>query len=125
MMKKTLALILSLLLAAAMLAGCAGKTDAPAEVTVTVIYEDESAEEFTLSTEHDTLGDALVDAGLASQEEVDSGFVTTINGAFADFDADEAWWRVVDADGMDSLKGIGDIKTADADGYSFIYTIGF
>ena len=126
MMKKTIAILLAVLLLAAMLSGCGAKSQASAEtVSITVVYADESTEEFELSCEHSTLADALVAEGLISQEEADAGFVTSVNGVFADFDAEEAWWRVADAEGRDALKGIDAIDTADADGYSFIYTIGF
>ena len=126
MMKKTIAILLAVLLLAAMLSGCGAKSQASAEtVSITVVYADESTEEFELSCEYSTLADALVAEGLISQEEADAGFVTTVNGVFADFDAEEAWWRVADAEGRDALKGIDAIDTADADGYSFIYTIGF
>lgn len=127
MMKKVLALVLSLLLVAAMFAGCGAKTEEGSAETVafTVVYEDGNEEEFELSTADESLADALVTAGLISEDEAAAGYVTTVNDVFADYEADEAWWKLLDAEGKDTLVGIGDVKTAEADGYSFVYTIGF
>ena len=59
MMKKTIAILLAVLLLAAMLSGCGAKSQASAEtVSITVVYADESTEEFELSCEHSTLADA-------------------------------------------------------------------
>ena len=127
MMKKTIAILLALLLVAALFAGCGAKSEGSSAETVsfTVVYEDGTSEEFELSCENETLSDALAAAGLVTQDEADAGYVTTVNDVFADYDADEAWWRLVDGEGKDALVGISDIDTAEADGYSFVYTIGF
>lgn len=125
-MKKTVSILLCLCLLAALFCGCGAKKEpAAAAVKFTVVYEDESSKEFELSTEQETLAEALIAAGLVSKEEGESGFVTAVDGVTADYNADQAWWKLVDADGDDSVVGIGDVKTAEADGYSFVYTIGF
>ena len=125
-MKKTVSILLLLCLLAALFCGCGAKKEpAAATVTFTVVYEDESSKEFELSTEQETLAEALIAAGLVSKDEGESGFVTAVDGVTADYNADQAWWKLVDADGDDSVVGIGDVKTAEADGYRFVYTIGF
>lgn len=119
-MKKTLAILLTVLLLAAMLTGCGSK-----KVNFTVTYQDGTSKSFELDSKEETLATALVKAGLISQDEADAGYVTTVDGVLADYEADEAWWKLVDANGADSQVGITDVKTADAEGYGFVYTIGF
>lgn len=78
---------------------------------------------FTLEvTDGEKLGDALVEAGLISQEEADAGFVTTVNGETADWDKDKAWWCLNDASGEMTSVGVADIELHDGDSYAFVYT---
>ncbi|MEA4964216.1 MAG: hypothetical protein VB055_00115 [Oscillospiraceae bacterium] len=119
-MKKTLCILLVLLLTLSLLAGCGAKST----LTFQVTYEDGTTKDFSISTEKETLSDALVTAGLVSQEEADANFITTVDGVTTDYNANQSWWRLVDKDGNDASVGVTEIKTADADGYGFIYTVG-
>lgn len=120
-MKKTLCILLALLLTISMLAGCAAKSS---DLTFKVTYEDGATKDFPISTEKEKLSDALAAAGLVSQEEADANFVMTVDGVTTDYSANQSWWRLVDKDGNDTTVGVTEIKTADADGYGFVYTIG-
>ena len=92
-----------------------------AEFTVT--NAEGESQTFTLEvTDGEKLGDALVEAGLISQEEADAGFVTTVNGETADWDKDKAWWCLNDASGEMTAVGVADIELHDGDSYAFIYT---
>lgn len=92
-----------------------------AEFTVT--NAEGESQTFTLEvTDGEKLGDALVEAGLISQEEADAGFVTTVNGETADWDKDKAWWCLNDASGEMTSVGVADIELHDGDSYAFVYT---
>ena len=93
------------------------------EAAFTVVYADGTSEELTLSVEPGTLlSDALRDAGVISAEEAEAGFVTTVNGVTADWDADGAWWCLTDASGEMTTVGIADIALQAEDSYAFTYT---
>ena len=92
-----------------------------AEFTVT--NAEGESQTFTLEvTDGEKLGDALVEAGLISQEEADAGFVTTVNGETADWDKDKAWWCLNDASDEMTSVGVADIELHDGDSYAFVYT---
>ena len=84
---------------------------------------DGESQTFTLEvTDGEKLSDALVEAGLISEEEAAAGFVTTVNGETADWDKDQAWWCLTDAAGEMTTVGVADIALHDGDRYAFIYT---
>ena len=92
-----------------------------AEFTVT--NAEGESQTFALEvTDGEKLSDALVEAGLISQEEADAGFVTTVNGETADWDKDKAWWCLNDASGEMTSVGVADIELHDGDSYAFVYT---
>lgn len=153
-MKKLSALVLSLALAASLLAGCgssasesastgaadsvAASSEAASEAVstaeaadsaeaitfaFTVTGEDGESTVLTLNAvDSEKLGDALADAGVISAEEAEAGFVTTVNGVTADYNADGAWWCLTDAAGEMTSVGVADIELHDGDSYAFTYT---
>lgn len=155
-MKKILSVVISIALAAGLLAGCgaasstassqaassaavssaaasseaAGSEAASSQAEegkvkaeFTVTNAEGESQTFTLEvTDGEKLGDALVEAGLISQEESDAGFVTTVNGETADWDKDKAWWCLNDASGEMTSVGVADIELHDGDSYAFVYT---
>lgn len=95
------------------------------EAAFTVVYADGTSEQLTLTVQPGTLlSDALRDAGVISAEEAEAGFVTTVNGVTADWDADGAWWCLTDANGEMTSVGVGDIALQAGDSYAFTYTVG-
>ena len=98
-------------------------SEAAAEATFTVVDADGNSTEIALSiTEGEKLSDALVAAGVISKEEAAAGFVTTVNGVTADYNADGAWWCLTDATGEMTTVGVADIELHNGDSYAFTYT---
>ena len=98
-------------------------SEAAAEATFTVVDADGNSTEIALSiTEGEKLSDALVAAGIISKEEAAAGFVTTVNGVTADYNADGAWWCLTDAAGEMTTVGVADIELHNGDSYAFTYT---
>ena len=101
----------------------AESSEAAAEATFTVVDADGNATEIALSiTEGEKLSDALAAAGVISEEEAAAGFVTTVNGITADYNADGAWWCLTDAAGEMTTVGVADIELHNGDSYAFTYT---
>ena len=91
-------------------------SEAAAEATFTVVDADGNSTEIALSiTEGEKLSDALVAAGVISKEEAAAGFVTTVNGVTADYNADGAWWCLTDAAGEMTTVGVADIELHNGD----------
>lgn len=150
-MKKISALILTLALSAALLAGCGASASSVASSEAAVVSEAVSEEststaeaadsaaaiqftftvtgangestELTLdATDGEKLSDALAEAGVISAEEAAAGFVTVVNGEEANYDADGSWWCLTDAAGEMTAVGVADIELHDGDSYAFTYT---
>lgn len=110
-------------------ATAAPEEDAQDEKNITVTFNVTDAEgnvtPFELTAQEGaTLADALLDAGLISQEEHDAGFVTIVNGIEANWDDGQAWWCLVDGQGEMTSVGISEITLAQGDAYGFVYTQG-
>ena len=146
---KLLSLLLALTMVLGLLAGCGAESTAPAESedvavtesadaavtesqpaegvvhsTLTVTYADGTAKDFALeSKEGETLVQAMLAAGLVSEEEAASGFVTVIDGQEAKWEPDMAFWALLDAEGNMTEVGAGDIVLTEGDAYSFTYTV--
>ena len=85
--------------------------DAKVKAEFTVTGADGESQTFTLEvTDGEKLSDALVEAGLISEEEA------------ADWDKDQAWWCLTDATGEMTTVGVADIALHDGDSYAFTYT---
>ena len=98
-------------------------SEAAAEATFTVVDADGNSTEIALSiTEGEKLSDALAAAGVISEEEAAAGFVTTVNGITADYNADGAWWCLTDAADEMTTVGVADIELHNGDSYAFTYT---
>ena len=101
----------------------AESSEVAAEATFTVVDADGNSTEIALSiTEGEKLSDALAAAGVISEEEAAAGFVTTVNGITADYNADGAWWCLTDAAGEMTTVGVADIELHNGDSYAFTYT---
>lgn len=106
-------------------AASAAASEAQAAVEFTVTGADGTSSTVTLQvTDGEKLSDALAEAGIISQEEADAGFVTTVNGETADYNADKAWWCLTDGTGEMTTVGVADITLHDGDSYAFTYTKG-
>lgn len=100
-----------------------GDSEAKVHATFTVVDADGNSTDIDLEVaDGEKLSDALAEAGVISQDEADAGFVTTVNGLTADYNADGAWWCLTDADGEMTTVGVADIELHDGDSYAFTYT---
>lgn len=135
---KISAVIISLALIAAMalcMTSC-GKTEAPADTSsistvkvaeksfkFTVVDAEGTAKNYDLKTQKTILGEALLEAGIITEEEQKTGFINTVNGVTLNWDTDKAYWALYVGDAF-AEKGVNETEIT-ADGvYSFVYTKG-
>lgn len=141
-MKKTIKSIAAILLAALFVfsfAACSEKNEATGAwesatylkdaefgsgaktVQVEVKAEDQSVT-FTIHTDKDILGDALLEHNLIEGENGPYGlYVKTVNGILADYDINQAYWAV-SKDGESSATGVDGINILDGEHYELVYT---
>ena len=90
-------------------------------VTVEVKAGDESVT-FTIKTDKDTLGEALLEHGLIDGDQGAFGlYVKSVNGIVADYDIDKSYWSLY-KDGEYSMTGVDTTKIADGEHYEIVYT---
>lgn len=85
-----------------------------------------SAEEksvvFTISTDCEMLGDALVENGLISGHEGAYGlYVDTVNGIDANYEKDGSYWALT-KDGEYMMTGVDSTEVLSGDSFEFTYT---
>ncbi len=88
-------------------------------IEVEFVIEDQSIT-ITLNTDKTTLGEALYEQGLIN----DASYFDTANGINADWDANQAWWKICKGGEMTTV-GVGELNLTNGDHYEIIYTIGF
>lgn len=91
--------------------------------TVTVKVEaEERAVEFTVKTDKDTVGAALLDNGLIDGENGEYGlFVTSVNGIKADYSADGSYWAFYIGDEY-ATTGVDGAQISEDVVYRLVYT---
>lgn len=141
-MKKTmrlLAIVLSILMIVTLLVACADKVardglwkDATytsdktfgkgsTAITLVVTAESQSVT-FTVNTDKETVGAALVEAGLIEGEDSDYGLmVTKVNGITADWNVDQRYWAFY-IDGEYAMTGVDSTPAEAGVTYGFTYT---
>ena len=93
-------------------------------LTIDVVDADGNTETFTVNTDADNLGDALVQDGLVEGEMSTYGlYIKTVNGIRADYDLDGAYWALY-SDGEMLMTGASDTAIADGQHYELVYTAG-
>lgn len=118
-----LALVLALSLAA-----CGTKTPAETEApaagkhfTFTVVDDKGESTYFTLTSEEETVGAALLAEGLIEGEESQYGlYVKTVNGLTADYDKDGHYWAFYIGEDYAST-GVDQTPLEDGGSYAFQY----
>lgn len=135
--KSALSLILCVVLIAAMalcVTGCAnkGKLETNSEVAqivevgegksrfeFTVIDKDGKESRFVVSTNKETVGEALVELDLISGDEGAYGlYVKTVNGQTVDYDKDGMYWAFYE-NGTMAAKGVDSTKITEGSYYAF------
>ena len=129
---KLLALTLVVLMSVLAFAAC-GKKDTNSDInsgnaevkainiSVTVVAKDKSEKVFNIETDKKTLGDALLEEGLVTEEEHKSGFYNHIDGVRADYNLDKCWWCFTKG-GETVMVGANDLEIADGDKFEITNT---
>lgn len=90
-------------------------------VKVKVIVAEQSVT-FTIKTDAETLGDALLAHNLIAGEQGDFGlYVKVVNGITADYDVDQSYWGF-SKDGEYMMTGVDGTAIADGEVYELTYT---
>ena len=77
---------------------------------------------FTVKTDKETLGDALIEHDLIAGDEGEFGlYVKVVNGITADYDVDQSYWSFL-KDGEMMMTGVDGAKIADGEHYELVYT---
>ena len=139
-MKKLLAILLTLAMVFALLAGCApadqpeetqgnttvdttGETTGDAQTfTVEVTHKDGTVKTFTYPVSDKNLGAILVEQGLAVESD-SPGMYNTIDGETADWNTDQSYWCFYVGDEM-AMKGMNDTPVSAGDVFKLVYTVG-
>lgn len=132
--------VISLVLIAAMalcMASC-GKTETPSDTSSVAAVEnaavktefkfsvtdaDGNKKDYNLSTEKKMLGEALLEAGIITESEQETGFINTVNGVTLNWDTDKAYWALYVGDAY-AEKGVNETEITAGGEYSFVYTKG-
>lgn len=138
-MKKTMKLLCALLLAAMLLtlSGCAQKDAAPAAAQqaaslpggdvgkgqtafpFTVVDKEGKETNFTVHTDKETVGDALLEVNLIAGEAGQYGlYVKKVNGIAADYDVDKTYWAFY-VNGAYATSGVDATKIEENTAYMF------
>ena len=87
--------------------------------TFTVVKADGSEKSYTVKTDSDTVGKALIDANLIAGENGDYGlYVKTVDGTTLDFNTDGMYWAFY-IDGEYASTGVDKTTITDGTVYSF------
>jgi hypothetical protein len=90
-------------------------------VKVKVIVGEQSVT-FTIKTDAETLGDALLAHGLIAGDQGDFGlYVKVVNGITADYDIDQSYWGF-SKNGEYMMTGVDGTAIADGEVYELTYT---
>ncbi len=90
-------------------------------ITVTVVHKDASQRVFTLKTEAESLGEALIEKNIIPGTE--SGMIFTVDNETAD-GANEEWWCLTKG-GETLWTGVNETMIADGDCYEITLTVGY
>lgn len=121
-MKRFAAIFLALLLVIS-LAACAAKGDTK-NFTFEVTHDDGSIKTFEITTDAETLAQALTKEGLISESAQSPGLYDTIDGEYADWSDNESWW-CISKDGESLSVGMQETPVEDGAHYEAVFTHGF
>ena len=93
-------------------------------ITVTVKDHEGKAVVFTIKTDANTVGDALLENELIAGDQGAYGmYVKVVNGLRADYDKDKAYWGF-NINGEMAMTGVDQTELTDGGVYELVYTIG-
>lgn len=93
------------------------------EKTITVkVIVNENSVVYTVKTNAETLGEALLQNGIADGEQGQYGlYIKTVDGILADYDVNNAYWSLTKG-GVMLNNGADSQKIADGEAYELTYT---
>ena len=94
--------------------------------TITVTVKDNEGKEvkFTIKTDAETVGDALLENKVIAGDDGQYGlYVKVVNGLRADYDKDKAYWAFT-IDGEMAMTGVDGTDITDGGVYGLVYTVG-
>lgn len=94
------------------------------EITVTVVHGDGTEKEFVYHTDHEYLGEVLMEDDLVEGEDGEYGlYIKAVDGETADFAINGAYWAL-HQNGEMAMQGADLTPIADGDSFSLVYTVG-
>ena len=95
-----------------------------AKTVVVKVEAEDTAVTFTVKTDAEMLGDALLTHELIAGEESEYGlYIKTVNGITADYDPDGAYWAFYQ-NGEYAMTGIDSTPVTEGETYALVYTKG-
>lgn len=89
------------------------------QISVKVVFKDGSEKSFTVNTDQENVGDALVEVGLISGEDGNYGwFITTIDGEYHKWEDDGKYWAFY-IDGEYANTGVSETPITAGATYTF------
>ena len=93
-----------------------------AKTVLVEVKADERSVTFTVKTDKETLGDALLEHQLIAGEESEYGlYIKTVNGITADYDVDQSYWGFY-KNGEYMMTGVDGTEISDGEHYELVYT---
>lgn len=92
------------------------------ETTIMVdVLAEEKVVKFTVHTDKETLGDALMEHNLIAGDNGTYGlYVKEVNGIFADYNTTKSYWGI-NKNGESLMTGVDTDSISDGDSYEFTY----
>ena len=93
-----------------------------AKTVLVEVKADDRSVTFTIKTDKETLGDALLEHQLIAGEESEYGlYIKTVNGITADYDVDQSYWGFY-KNGEYMMTGVDGTEISDGEHYELVYT---
>lgn len=93
--------------------------EGPTQFTFIVVNQDNTLNEFVISTNKETVGDALLEVNLIAGEDGDYGlYVKEVNGVYLDYEKDGKYWAFYINDGY-AMSGVDSTAIVEGEVYSF------
>lgn len=86
------------------------------------VQAEEKSVTFTLRTDKETVGEALLEHGLIAGEKSEYGlYVKTVNGMLADYDVDQSYWAFCQ-NGEYLMTGVDSTAVSEGTHFELVYT---
>lgn len=93
-----------------------------AKTVMLEVKAEDKAVTFTIKTDKEKLGEALVEHDLISGEQGAYGlYVKVVNGIIADYDVDKSYWAIT-KNGESVMSGVDGVEISDGEHYELVYT---